>query len=356
MTVAVPERMHAARVFEHGGPENMQYVEVETPVPGPGEVLVHVRGATLSGFDLSFRAGKLKQFPGRPPFVLPWQLGREGAGEIAALGPGVEGWQVGERIVLMTSPACGHCAWCRRGEEALCVVAAQPGQSRFGTQAEYVVYPVSELLRAPEGVPFETLAAAVHNFVTAWHAAFTRGRLAPGQDVLVTGCGGGLGSATIVLCRFAGARTIVAVTGAAEKVDRIKSLGADHVLNWREVDVVEETRRLTGGGVDLAIDNVGGPLFTMSLGAIRLGGNVVVAAEVGGTMIELNLGLVVGKHVGILGTRSSDRSEQETVLSLVGRGVLEPVIADVMPLSEVAEAHRRLETHQDLVGKIVLVP
>jgi NADPH:quinone reductase-like Zn-dependent oxidoreductase len=348
--------MHAARVFEYGPPENMQYVEVEAPEPGPGEVLVRVRGATLSGFDLAFRAGRLKQFPGRPPFVLPWQLGREGAGEVAALGPGVEGWSVGERVVLMTSPACGHCAWCRRGEEALCVVAAQPGQSRFGTQAEYVVYPVSELLRAPDGVPFETLAAAVHNFATAWHGAFTRGRLTAGMDVLVTGCGGGLGSATVVLCRYAGARTIVAVTGDKDKVDRIKALGADHVLNWREVDVVEETRRLTGGGVDLALDNVGGPLFDVCVHAIRLGGTVVVAAEVGGTLVELNLGLVVGKHVGVLGTRSSDRREQETVLSLVGRGVLQPVIADVMPLAEVAEAHRRLENGAGLIGKIVLVP
>jgi len=349
--------MHAVRLFEYGGPEVMQYVEVETPTPGPGEVLVRIRGTTVAGFDLQFRRGELKQFPGRPPFVLPWQLGREGAGEVAALGPGVQGWQVGERVVLMTSPACGHCAWCRRGEEALCPVATQPGMSRFGTQAEYVAYPASEILRAPDGVSFEKLAAAVHNFVTVWHGAFTRGRLSPGQDVLITGAGGGLGSASIVLSRFAGARTIIAVTGAPEKADRLRALGADHVLDWREEDVVERTRRITGGpGVDLVLDNVGGPLFLLGLGAVRLGGTVVAAAEVAGTIVELNLGQLVGKHISILGTRSSNPGEQEIVLSLVGRGVLEPVVADVLPMADVVEAHRRLEAHRDVVGKFVLVP
>jgi putative oxidoreductase len=348
--------MHAVRVFEYGGPEALHYVEVDTPLPGPGEALVRVRGATVSGFDLLFRKGALKQFPGRPAWTLPHQLGREGAGEVAAIGPEVSAWAPGDRVVLMPSPACGHCASCRRGEDALCFNSDMPGMNRFGTYAEYVTVRATDLLRAPDGVPFETLAAAVHNFVTVWHGAFTRGNLRPGQDVLVTGAGGGLGSAAIELVRFGGARAVIAVTGAPEKTERLLALGADHVINWREEEVPTRVQELTGGvGVDLALDNVGGPLFGLALASLRLGGTLVAAAEVAGKDVTINLARIVGSHVSILGTRSSSRDEQEKVLSLVGSGRLKPVISEVMALSQAVDAHRALENDQ-LVGKIVLVP
>jgi len=346
--------MNAVRLFEYGGPEVMQYLEVDTP--GPGEVVVRIHGATISGFDLLFRKGSLKQFPGRPPFALPFQLGREGAGEVAALGANVDDWSVGDRVVLMPSPACGHCVSCLRGDDALCLNTAMPGQTRFGTQAEYVVVRATDILAAPDGVSFEILAGAIHNFVTVWHGAFTRGQLGPGQDVMITGAGGGLGSAAIVLAKFAGARRIIAVTGAPQKSQRLRDLGATDVLNWREQDVPAEVRKLTrGAGVDLVLDHVGGALFTLGIHAVRLGGTVVASAEVGGTTVELNLAQAVGKHLNILGTRSSNRAEQETVLSLVGAGKLKPVISEVMPFSEAPDAHRRLES-DELVGKIVLVP
>lgn len=348
--------MRAVRVLEYGGPEVMRQVEVDTPQPGPGQVLVRIRAAAVSGFDLMFRKGTLKQIPGRPPFTLPFQLGREGAGEIAALGTGVRGWQVGDRVVLMTSPACGHCPWCKRGEDALCVVADQPGQTRFGTQAEYVVYPTGELIRAPDGAAFETLAAAVQNFATIWHGAFARAGITAGQDVLITGAGGGLGTAAIEVCRFAGARTVIAVTGVSEKAERLRNLGAHHVFNWRTQDVVAGTRDVTGGiGVDVVLDNVGGPLFNLSLAVVRLGGTVVAASEAAGSIVEMHLGQLFGRHLNVLGTRASSRTDQETVVSLVGTGRLKPVIAGVFPFAEIAEVHRMLESGT-AIGKFVVVP
>jgi len=348
--------MRAVRLFAFGGPEVLQYIEVDTPRPGPGEVTVKIRGATVSGFDLLFRSGKLKQFPGRPPFALPFQLGREGAGEVVATGDGVTAWSAGDRVVVMPSPACGQCVSCRSGDEALCFGATQPGQSRFGTQAEYLTVKTSELLRAPDGVAFEILAAAVHSFVTVWHGAVTRGGLAPGQDVLITGAGGGLGTAAIVLAKYAGARQVIAVTGDRHKVARLRELGASAVIDWRQQDVPAVARELTSGrGVDLVVDHVGGELFLLGLQAVRLGGTVVAAAEISGTVVRLDLAQLVGKHVTIHGTRSSSRHEQELVLSLVGSGALRPVVSDVMPLSAAADAHRKLERQQH-VGKIVLVP
>lgn len=352
-------RMHAVRLEEYGGPEVMRWVEVDAPTPGAGEIALAIRGATVSGFDLLYREGRMANGrPGRPRNFggLPFQLGREGAGEVIEVGEGVDRFSLGDRVVVMTSPACGHCPFCKRGEDECCIAGNLPGFTRFGTQAERMVIRAVDALPAPEGLPWESLAAAIHNYVTVWHAMFGRGKLMAGQTVLITGAGGGLGAAALTLARFAGARTVIAITGAPAKTPRLLDLGADVVLNWREQDVPAEVRRITGIGVDLALDNVGGDMFTLCFRSIRLGGTMVAAAEVGGTVVDhLNLGHLLGRQANVLGSRSSTRLEQETVLALVGKGVLKPIIAEVMPMSDAAEAHRRLESGQ-LTGKIVLVP
>jgi NADPH:quinone reductase-like Zn-dependent oxidoreductase len=351
-------RMHAVRVEEYGPPEVLRWVEVDAPRPGPGEIAIAIRGATVSGFDLLYREGRMANGrPGRPAGFggVPFQLGREGAGEVAEVGEGVDRFSVGDRVVVMTAPACGHCAYCRRGADECCIAANVPGFTSFGTQAERIVIRATDALSAPEGLSWEASAAAIHNYVTVWHAMFGRGRLVAGQTVLITGAGGGLGAAALTLARFAGAQTVIAVTGAPAKTQRLLELGADVVLNWREQNVPAEVRKITGIGVDLALDNVGGPMFTLSFASVRLGGTVVAAAEMGGTVVDsFDLGHLLGRQANVLGSRSSSRLEQETVLALVGKGVLKPIIADVMPMSDAAEAHRRLESGQ-LTGKIVLV-
>ncbi len=349
------ERIHAVRLEEYGPPEVMRWVEVEAPTLGPGEIAIAMRGATVSGFDLLYRAGKLKDGRAGRPSLLPFQLGREGAGEVVEVGEDVDGFSLGDRVVVMTAPACGHCPHCWRGDDELCTAADVPGFNRFGTQAERMVIRARDALRAPDGIPWESLAAAIHNYVTVWHAMFSRGKLRAGQTVLITGAGGGLGAAAITVARFAGVRTVIAVTGVSAKKQRLMDLGADVVLNWREQDVAAEVRNITSLGVDLALDNAGGDMFMLAFQSVRLGGTVVATAEMAGSVVDLHLGHLLGKQVNVLGSRSSTRLEQQTVLELVGRGVLDPIIADVMPMSEAAEAHRRLESGQ-LVGKVVLVP
>jgi NADPH:quinone reductase-like Zn-dependent oxidoreductase len=352
--------MHAVRLEEYGDPEVMKWVEADAPQAGPGEIAIAIRAATVGGFDLQYRQGRMAGGrPGMPKNfgAVPFQLGREGAGEVVEVGAGIERFSAGDRVVVMPSPACGQCFFCRRGQGGCCSASLLPGMTRFGTQAERIVVPAVGALPAPEGLSWEESAASIHNYATVWHALFGRGELAAGETVLITGAGGGLGAAAIALARLASAKTIIALTGVPAKAPRLRDIGADVVLNWREQDIPTEVRKVTGIGVDVALDIVGGDQFTIGFESLRVGGTLVAAAEFGGrTIDQFSLGRLLGTETKIVGSRSSTPLEQETVLALIGKGAIKPFVADVMPMAETAEAHRRLESGQVAGGKIVLVP
>ncbi len=183
----VPTKMTAVRLYENGGPEKLRVEQVETPQPLSNEVLVRVRAASVTAWDADYRRGVLKAPPGRAPFPLPFQLGREGAGEVAALGAAVNKFAVGERVVLLTSPACGQCRFCRRGTFNLCTNTSLPGHTRFGCYAEYVTVPEQGLLHAPDKLSFEKLACVMWSYGTTLHMVDARAKIRPGESVLVTG-------------------------------------------------------------------------------------------------------------------------------------------------------------------------
>src|SRR3989338_2273594 len=144
--------MMAVRLFEYGDPSVLQYVEVPVPDIEPDEVLVKVRATSVTRWDLRYRQGLLTPPPGRAPLPLPFQLGREAAGEVAAVGADVQAFQPGDRVLALTCPACGWCGYCRRGLDNLCVDIGLPGHQRFGGYAEYVARKENELLRAPDSL------------------------------------------------------------------------------------------------------------------------------------------------------------------------------------------------------------
>jgi NADPH:quinone reductase-like Zn-dependent oxidoreductase len=172
-----PETMHAVRLFEYGGPQVLQYVEAPVPETGPDEVLIRVHATSVTNWDLRYRRGELTSPPGRQPLPLPFQLGREAAGEVALVGENVARFKVGDRVVQMTCPACGHCAYCKRGLDNLCIDIGLPGHQRFGGYADYVCRRQTEVLPAPDGIPFEKLACAMWSYSTAWGMAMDRGAL-----------------------------------------------------------------------------------------------------------------------------------------------------------------------------------
>ncbi|GAA2625511.1 alcohol dehydrogenase catalytic domain-containing protein [Actinomadura fulvescens] len=348
--------MTAVRIYEHGGPEVLKVERVPVPAPAVGEVLVRVRATSVNWWDAGYRKGIVQPRPGVPALPLPFQLGREAAGEVAAIGDNVEHFAVGDRVVVMTCPACGRCASCRRGDDNLCQDTELPGHQRFGGYAEYVTAPQHGLLQAPDGVDFETLACVLWSYGTVLHMVNARARVQPGDIVLVTGASGGMGTAALQLSKLAGARQIIALTGSPGKRDALLAAGADIALNYKDTDILDKIRTHTGGaGVDVVLDNVGGPMVALAIKAARLGGRIVLAAVMGGRTAEIHIGEIFAKHLDILGTRASTRREQELVLQFAAGRKIAPVIGARYPLTEAEAAHRALDAGEH-IGKIVLVP
>jgi NADPH:quinone reductase-like Zn-dependent oxidoreductase len=310
--------MKAVRLFEYGDPSVLKYVDVPLPEIGPDEVLVRMRATSVNRWDLRYRQGLLTPPPGRAPLPLPFQLGREACGEVAAVGARVQAFQRGDRVVAMTCPACGWCEYCRRGLDNLCVDIGLPGHQRFGGYAEYVARKETELLRAPDSVPFEKLACLLWSYSTVWHMAVGRGRVQPGQDVLITAASGGMGTASVQIARLAGARRIFATTSSADTVARLRGIGATHILNYRQ-------------------ENVGGEMLPLAMRCLRMDGTLVSAGQHGGRFAAIDVELLYRRHLNVLGTRGATRHEQELVLKLAGEKRIDPVISHVLPLREAAD-------------------
>lgn len=354
----LPRSMKAVQFYEYGEPSVLQYIDVPMPEMGENDVIVKVRATSVNRFDLKMRRGQIPQIPGRDPFPIPFQPGRDMAGEVAAIGSKVGRFKKGDRVVGMTHPACGQCDNCLRGYDNLCTNIKYPGHQLPGGYAEYVSRKESELLRAPEGISWEKLGSCMWSYSTAWNI-YRRSNLGVGQLVLITGASGGMGTAVIQVARLVGAAKIFATTGSTAKIERLKQLGIDHVVNYKEANAVDQIKSVTNGmGVDLVIDLVGGDMFLFGLECLRMMGTIVlVAGEEAESSIKLSKlsVMLLHRHVNIFGVRGSRRIDNKIVLELLEQGKIDPVIDKVLPLREAVKAHEIMENQQQF-GKVVLIP
>ena len=352
--------MKAVRLFEHGGPEVLTYIDVPIPEVGADEVLIRVRATAINSWDLRYRSGNLppNPLPGRPPWPLPFQLGRDAAGEVVATGAEVKRWRPGDRVVQMTAPACGTCAMCIRGLENLCIDTAYPGHQVFGGYAEYIVRHQDAMLPIPDGVDFETAAATLWTYMTPVNCAMRRAPVGPGDTVVITGASGGLATACAQLAKLGGA-TVIGTTTKPDRDDDLKRLGYDYILHSNDPGMPNEVRDLTHGlGADAVWDCVGGSVFLrLSISCTRLGGTVVVlgAPFTDGFDLEVSALAFIFGELRIVGVRGATRRDQQLCLELLAAGKISPVIDRVFPLASAAEAHTYLESQRQ-IGKVLLLP
>lgn len=341
--------MKAVLFYEHGGPEVLKFEDFPTPEPGPGEAQVRLHAAALNHMDLWVRRG----WPGLK-LDYPHITGADGAGVISALGPGVEGFEIGQRVLINANLGCGKCAFCLAGQDNLCKDWHLLGETVRGTLAEYVVVPARNLLPLPEGFGFAEAAAAGLVYHTAWHSLITRGHLRAGESVLIVGASGGVNTASIQVAKFAGAKVYV-VGSSAAKLELAQSLGADVLIDRsQEPNWSKEVFLATGReGVDVVVDNVGGPTMMMSLRAARKGGRILTVGNTGGPELTLDNRYIFAKHLSILGSTMGTIRDFATAMNLVFEGALKPVIDRRYPLEDTASAQQRLEQGEQL-GKIVL--
>ncbi|MGM9382481.1 NAD(P)H-quinone oxidoreductase [Streptomyces antibioticus] len=324
--------MHAITIPEPGGPEALVWDEVPDPVPGEGEVLVEVAAGAVNRADILQRQGRYDPPPGASPYP-----GLECSGRIAALGPGVSGWSVGDEVCALLSG---------------------------GGYAEKVAVPVGQLLPVPEGVDLVRAAALPEVTCTVWSNVFMVAHLRPGETLLVHGGSSGIGTMAIQLGKAVGAR--VAVTaGTKEKLDRCAELGADILINYREQDFVAELKAATdGAGADVILDNMGASYLDRNVRALAVNGRLAIIGMQGGVKGELNIGALLGKRAAISATslRARPRDEKTAIVAavrehvwpLIDAGRVRPVVDREIPLPDAATAHRVVE-ESGHVGKVLLV-
>ncbi|WP_432510803.1 NAD(P)H-quinone oxidoreductase [Kineococcus sp. SYSU DK001] len=312
-------------------PGSLRLSELPDPVAGPGEVLVRVAAAGVNRADVMQRRGKYPSPPGAPEHP-----GLEVSGWVAALGPGVSGWRVGE-------PVCALLAG--------------------GGYGELVAVPVGQVLPVPAGVPVEDAAALPEVACTVWSNVFTLAGLRPGESLLVHGGSSGIGTMAIQLARQVGAR--VAVTaGSAEKLEACAALGAELLVNYRTDDFVAAVRAWEPAGADVVLDVVGAPYLARNVEVLATNGRLVVIATQGGTSAEVDLGTLMRKRISLHATtlRARPTAEKAAIVAsvrdhvwpLVADGAVRPVVHERFALADAARAHEVLEGSAH-VGKLLLL-
>jgi NADPH:quinone reductase-like Zn-dependent oxidoreductase len=340
--------MKALYFDKHGELDVVKYGDVPDPEPGSGEVLIRVRACSLNFLDIWVRRG----WPGLK-LEMPHWCGADVAGEIAALGENVSGWQVGQRVAVDPGVNLVEDEYTRSGEDSVSPGYHILGEHRRGGAAEYLAIPARNLAAMPDDIDFPEAAAPLLVGLTAWRMLIHQAGLRAGESVLVVGAGGGVNSIAIQIAKLAGA-TVYVVASNPEKSARAQQLGADVVLDRSQVDWGKEIFKLTSRqGVDVVVDNVGKATLTKSMQAVARGGRIVIVGNTSGPEAEIDIRFIFGKQISLIGSTMGSHQDFHDLLDLLWSGKIKPVIHRVMPLSEGCDAYKMMEEGQHF-GKIVL--
>jgi putative PIG3 family NAD(P)H quinone oxidoreductase len=331
MKMSLPASMRAVEIANPGGPDVLVPAERPLPVPGPGEILVKVAAAGVNRPDILQRKGLYPVPPDASD--LP---GLEIAGEVVACGEGAEKWKIGDRLCALT---------------------------HGGGYAEYCVVPEVQALPAPKGLSLIEAASLPETFFTVWANVFDRGRLQPGEILLVHGGTSGIGVSAIQMAKAMGGR-VFTTAGSDLKCAACLELGADLAINYRSRDFEEEVNQATSGrGVDVILDMVGGDYAPRNIRCLAESGRLVFIASLRGTKSELDIMAVMLKRLTVTGSTLRPRSVgfkgavanslQQHIWPLIEKGRIRPVIFKTFPLAQAGQAHALMESSQH-VGKLVL--
>ena len=340
--------MQAVYLTGHGGNEVVCVGPRPRPEPAAGEVRVRLHTATLNRVDLYMR-----ESGAGITHTLPQTMGIDGAGVVDALGAGVSGCAVGQRVLLYPGVTCGQCEFCRRGQEVLCTSMQLLGEHRDGTLAEFITVPARNVLPMPEGWAFEEAAALGVNHLTAWRMLRTQARLQPGETVLIFGIGGGVSLAGLQLAKAMGARTIVTSREPA-KLERALALGADAAICSATEDVAQAVMRLTDRrGVDVVFENVGAAVWGSALKSLVRGGRIVTCGATTGDQPGADLRRVFIRQLQIYGSTLGNLSELQELLAFCSQHGVRPLIDSRYPMAQAHAALDRLASGQQF-GKVAV--
>jgi putative PIG3 family NAD(P)H quinone oxidoreductase len=328
---ALPDSMTAIGIAEPGGPEMLRPETIPMPVPRDGEVLIRVSHAGVNRPDVVQRLGAYPPPPGASPIP-----GLEVAGEVVATGDDTGAVPIGSKVCALVTG---------------------------GGYAQYCIARAAHCLPVPADLPMEQAAALPETLFTVWHNVFERGFAREGETILVHGGTSGIGTMAIMLCKQFGMQVIV-TCGSDDKCAAARDVGADHAINYRESDFVDEIARITGkSGVDLVLDMVAGDYVARNMKCLKPGGRHVTIAVQGGMEATINMAVVMQRRYTLTGSTLRPRDDAfkallaqeilENAWPLIESGAVRPVMDRVFPLDQASEAHRRMEDGAH-IGKIVL--
>ena len=334
--------MKALVLRQHGGLEDLAVIEDHPkPTAAPGSVVIRVRASSFNYHDVFTVQG----MPGiKVP--LPVVIGLDMAGEIAEIGDGVSGWSVGDRVLV----------------NPLNKKKGLMGEMMDGGMAEYCLVAADQLIRMPDGVTFEEAAALPVAYGTAHRMIITHKTIKAGDRVLVLGASGGVGTGCVILAKHLGAE-VIACAGGEEKMQRLKEIGADETINYKDVDfskwAIERygkpQRRTYEGGVDVVINFTGGDTWVPSLRCLKRGGSLLVCGATAGYDPKEDLRYVWSFELKIIGSNSFYDDDLSGLMKLIAENKLRPVIDTVLPLDQAAEG-LRLIRDREVMGKVIVTP
>lgn len=339
--------MRALVLKQFGGPLVLE--DMPVPQPGADDAVVRVRACAVDQFDLTIRDGK---FPGAH---VPIILGHEIAGVVEKLGANVSHVEPGDRVVSTLYLTCGRCRYCLTGRETICAdFRGYVGIHTPGAYAEYTVLPARNLVKLPDSVSFPNASVISNAIGTPYHALTKRARVQPGERVLITGAGGGVGVHAIQLARLMGA-FVMAVDLGADKLRIARDLGADETCD-ASTDFSSVAREWTNGeGVDVVLELVGSATFDSSIRSLARAGRMVIVGAHSGTELNISPQAVIANEWEILGSRNVTKRELAEVVALVAAGRVKPIVTGTFPLERAQELHRRLRD-REIIGRVVLEP
>jgi acryloyl-coenzyme A reductase len=340
--------MKALVVREFGGP--LLAEDVPIPQPKPDEALVHVKACAVDQFDLTIRDGKF------PTAKTPIILGHEIAGIVEAVGADVDNIKPGDRVTSTLYLTCGRCRYCRTGRETICAdFKGYVGIHTPGAYAEYTTIPAVNLVKLPESISFPEASVIANAIGTPYHALTKRARLKPGERVIITGAGGGVGAHAVQLAKMMGS-FVMAVDIGDEKLSLARELGADVIFDALTGDFSTRAREWTDGeGVEVVLELVGTKTFDASLNSLGRGARMVIVGSHTGTELKASPQAMIANEWEILGSRNVTKRELAEVVALVAAGKVKPVVTGTYPLEEAEVLHQKLRK-QEIVGRVVLEP
>lgn len=344
--------MKAITFYEHGDSNVLRYEDVPSPEPGPGEALIAVRAVAVNrGPDVETRRKGFAMGALPKPHI----GGTDPAGHVVGLGPGVEGFALGDRVAIYPVIACGSCDFCQAGAaENYCRKSRLFGVQTEGGRAELTVAPTTQLVRLPDSVSYTQAAALGVAYTTTYHGMFERAGIGPSDSLLVMGAGGGVGVAAVQLAVDIGV-PVFAVTGDRWKQERLLELGVEAAFSYRDADWADHLRAATkdGLGVTAAFDNGGTATMAASVSCLGRGGRLFCSGGTTGLEVSLNVRNLYREQQSLLFYVQGSKADMTKLVELVATGRIDPMIDSTYPLVEAAAADDRMESGEHF-GRVVI--